>query len=626
MPASKPTTGPPRGAIVELDEATIRFAGDAADGMQLVGAQFAATSSRAGNVVCTLPDLPAEIRAITGTLANVSAFQVHFSSRPHHTPGGPLDALVAMNPAALNANLVDLSVNGILIVNADAFTPDNLEKAGFAFNPLQDDGLKSYTLHAIPMNQLNHEAVARVNLNAREAERCRNFFALGVVCWLYERSLDSTLQWVRATYAKNPAIIEASTRTLKAGYQHGETIGVVQRRVRKADIPPGPYRTITGNEALTAGLLAVPTQAKRPLVFACFPLTPANEVLHQMCDEKQPNVTVIQAEDDLAALQIAIGASFGGAIGVTATTGPGLSLQSDALGLAVISELPCVIIDIQRAGPSLGMPAKTEQADLLLALGGRHGECPLIVLAPATPSDCFSMALEAVRLAVRYMSPVVVLVDTYLARCAESWRIPSLAELPAIDMPAGSASALPYERDDRLSRPWIVPGTPDREHRTGGLEKEDRTGNVTFDPLNHAAMVKTRAKKIANVANEIPPLVVLGDEQADLLVVGWGSTFGAIESAVERCRRRGLSVALAHLRYLNPLPKNTGEVLKRHRKILVPELNAGQLCQVLRATYLVDPVSMSKVQGRAFLVGEIERKIEELIRREGGAPAEPRPR
>jgi 2-oxoglutarate ferredoxin oxidoreductase subunit alpha len=616
-PANKPT----RGGVEERDEATIRFAGDVGDGMQLVGAQFTTASAIHGNTVCTVPDNPAEIRAPAGSLAGVSGFQVHFSKHSIHTPGDQLDTLVVMNPAALKANLRDLEPNGILIVNADAFTQDELEKAGYAANPLQDDSLKSYRLLAVPMNEQSLAAVARVNLSPREAERCKNFFALGLVFWLYERPLEPTLRWIHDTYAKNPAMIEANTRTLKAGYHYGETCPTlpVHYRVAKAEIAPGRYRNITGFEAMTLGILTAAQQTKLPLVFASFPLAPANEILHQLCERKQPKVKIIQAEDDLAAINLALGASFGGAIGLTATTGQGLALQSETLGLAVMSELPCVVIDVQRAGPSTGMPSKTEQADLSLALNGRHGECPLIVLAAASPSDGFAIVLEAVRLAIRYMTPVVVLADAFLANSAEPWRIPTIDALPTLEVSqanamTGTTPFLPYQRDERLARPWALPGTPGLEHRTGGLEKENLTGNVSYDPLNHEAMVQTRAKKIARVADEIPPLVVQGPAHGDLLVLGWGSTCGVITAAVERCQRKGLPVASAHLRHLNPLPKNVGEVLKRYRNILVPELNAGQLCKILRSEYLVDVLSLSKIQGTPFLVQEIERKIEEMLR------------
>jgi 2-oxoglutarate ferredoxin oxidoreductase subunit alpha len=619
-PKSTPANKPTRGLVEERDEVTIRFAGDVGDGMQLVGAQFTTTSAIHGNAVCTRPDNPAEIRAPAGTLASVAGFQVHFGKHPIHTPGDRLNALVAMNPAALKANLEDLETNGLLIVNADAFTQEELEKVGYATSPLQDDSLKPYRLAAVPMNQLNLTAVARVNLSPREADRCKNFFALGLVFWLYERPLEPTLRWIRDTYAKNPAMIEANTRTLNAGYHFGETCPTLRMpyRVGKAEVVPGRYRKITGYEALALGILTAAHQTKLSLVFASFPLAPVNEILHQLCERKQANVTILQAEDDLAAINIALGASFAGALGVTATTGAGLSLQSETLGLAVMSELPCVVIDVQRPGPSTGMPSKSEQADLRLALNGRHGECPLIVLAVATPSDGFAVMLEATRLAIRYMTPVILLTDAYLSASAESWRIPSLEDLPSIEVHQakktdGAAAFLPYQRDERLARPWATPGTPGLEHRTGGLEKEDGTGNVSYDPLNHETMVQHRARKIARAADEIPPLEVRGPAQGELLVLGWGSTHGAIATAVERCQQKGLSVAGAHLRHLNPMPKNVGEVLKRYRKILVPELNTGQLYEVLRSVFLVDAVRLSKVQGQPFRVNEIERKIEELL-------------
>ena len=610
--------GAPHGQIEERDAATIRFAGDAGDGMQLVGEQFTTASAIHGNAVWTIPDHPAEIRAPAGTLAGVSGFQVHFSNHAISTPGDRLTALVAMNPAALRANLSDLEANGILIVNSDTFVKDELEKAGYTANPLQDGSLRGYRVLGVPMHQLNREAVARVNLSPREVERCQNFFALGLVCWLFDRPLEPTLRWIRDTHAKNPAMMEANTRTLNAGFRFGETSAAlpVRYRIGKAEFPAGRYRRINGAEAMALGLLAASHQTMLPLVFASFPLPPANELLHKMFEHKQPNAKVIQAEDDLAAISVAIGASFGGALGVTATTGPGLALQSESLGLAVISELPCVVIDVQRAGPGAGMPRKTEQADLLLSLFGRNGESPLIVLAVASPSDGFAVMLEATRLAIRHMTPVVVLADAHLVQGAEPWRVPKLADLPAIEVQQAQTLKpfLPYQRDARSVRPWAVPGTPGLEHRTGGLEKEDRTGNVSYDPVNHETMCAARARKIALVADEIPPLTVDGPAQGDLLVLGWGSTAGAIRAAVECCQRKGLSVAVAHLRHLQPLPKNVGSVLKGFRRILVPELNAGQLCQLIRAEFLVDAICLSNMQGRPFMIGEIEQKIEEMLK------------
>ncbi len=618
---------PTRGSSEERAALTIRFAGDAADGMQLVGAQFARTSAVHGNAVCTLPDPAAEIRAPAGTLPGVSGFQVCIGNESVITPGDSLQALVAMHPAALQAHLSDLEPNALLIVNRDAFSPEECEKAGYATNPIADGSLQGYSLVDVPMNQLTREAVARVKLSPREADRCKSFFALGVAYWFCERSLEPTLAWIRDTYARNPAMIEANTRTIKAGYQYGATCSPTMSPYRVATALPtaGRYRQATGNEALALGILAASQQTKLPLVFASFPLPPANELLHQLCEWKQPGSSILQAEDDLAALNLALGASFGGALGVTATTGPGLVLQSEALGLAVISELPCVVIDLQRAGPSAGMPTKTEQADLLQALHGRNGESPLIVLAAATPSDGFNIVLEAVRLALRYMTPVIVLADTFLARSAEVWRVPVLQELAEIKVSHavppnnGSSRILPYERDARLARPWPIPGTAGLEHRTGGLEKEEGTGNVCYDPLNHQRMIVARARKIAGVEDELPLLDVHGPTTGDLLVIGWGSTYGAIHGAVERCQRKGLTVASAHLRHLHPMPKNVGEVLKRYRKVLVPELNMGQLCSVLRSKYLVDAVSLSKVQGQPFLVSEIEARIDLILTSAGAS-------
>jgi 2-oxoglutarate ferredoxin oxidoreductase subunit alpha len=608
-----------------LESATIRLAGDSGDGMQLAGTQFTLTSALAGNDVSTLPDFPAEIRAPAGSLAGVSGFQVHFSSTPIHTPGDRLDTLVAMNPAALKTNVKDLQAGGVLVVNSDAFQPEDLRKAGYATNPLGDGSLKDYRVVSVPMTTLNRGAVGKVKLNPREADRCKNFFALGLVYWLYERSLEPTLRWIEAKFAENVAIREANSRALKAGYNYGETTEALPAhfRVPKAAIPPGRYRKVTGNEAVAMGLVAAAHQANLPLLFAAYPSTPAGDIFHHLAEMKRFGVRTFQTEDEIAAVGAAIGAAFGGGLGVTATTGPGVCLKSEAIGLAVVTELPLVVLDVQRGGPSTGLPTKTEQADLLQALFGRHGECPAAVLAPQSPADCFQMMFEAVRLAVGFMTPVFVLSDGYLANSAEPWRIPKAEDLPAIPArhaeATGGAAFRPYNRDDRLVRPWAVPGTPGLEHHLGGLEKEDGTGEVSYDPANHQHMVRVRAQKIANIAREIPELTADGPDAGDLLVVGWGSTHGAILSAVQRARRRGLSVAHAHLRYLNPLPRNTGDVLKRYRRVLVPELNAGQLRLLLRAAFLVDVVGLNKVQGRPFLVSEIEDKIAELAGK--GSPA-----
>ncbi len=628
----------------ELTSATIRLAGDSGDGMQLAGTQFTNTSAILGNDISTLPDFPAEIRAPAGTLAGVSGFQIHFSSTDIHTPGDKLNTLVAMNPAALRMNLKDLEPGGILIVNSDAFSGSDLHKAGYKANPLDDGSLRGYKLISVPMTKLNREALKDIKLSPREIDRSRNFFALGLIYWLYERSLEPTLKWIRDKFGKRPEIVESNSRTLRAGYNYGETIEAlpVHYRVPKAVIKPGRYRKITGNEALALGLVAASRMAETPLVYATYPITPASDILHSLAEMKRYDVRTVQAEDEIAAVGAAIGASFGGALGVTGTSGPGVCLKSEAIGLAVMTELPLVIIDVQRGGPSTGLPTKTEQADLLQAMFGRNGECPAAIVAPCSPADCFTMVFEAVRLAVGFMTPVFLLSDGYLANGAEPWPIPDVSTLPKIPVrhptqPNGNGEVnghghgegngetlsrfLPYKRDHRLVREWAVPGTPGLEHRIGGLEKEDVTGNVSYDPANHEHMIKTRAQKIANIANEIPLLEVNGPEEGDVLVIGWGGTYGAITSAVERAQRKGHKVAQAHLRYLNPMPRNTAEVLKRYKKVLVPELNAGQLRLLLRGVYLVDAIGLNKVQGRPFLVSEIEEKIEELITGKAAAKA-----
>jgi 2-oxoglutarate ferredoxin oxidoreductase subunit alpha len=629
MAVTKPQAEPPQQSkkplSEELDAVTIRFAGDSGDGMQLAGTRFTDASAILGNDISTLPDFPAEIRAPAGTLPGVSGFQVHFSSRDIHTPGDNLDALVAMNPAALKTNLKDLQTGGLLIVNSDAFAGGDLHKAGYKVNPLEDGSLKGYKLIRVPMNKLNREAVTEVKLSPREADRCKNFFALGLVYWLYERPLEPTLRWIKDKFKKNPAVLEANTRTLRAGYNYGETTESlpVHYRVPRAQLKPGRYRKITGNEALALGLVTATHLANLPLLYASYPITPASDILHHLSDLKRYGVRAIQAEDEIAAIGAAIGASFGGSLGVTATSGPGICLKSEAIGLAVMTELPVVIIDVQRGGPSTGLPTKTEQADLLQAMFGRNGECPAAILAPCSPGDCFNMVFEAVRLAISYMTPVFLLSDGYLANGAEPWLIPDPAALPKIVVKHptgpnsngnGEAHFLPYKRDERLVRQWAIPGVPGLEHRIGGLEKEDVTGNVSYDPANHEKMVRIRAQKIANIANDIPELAVHGPADGDLLVIGWGGTYGSILTAVERAQRKGHKVASAHLRYLNPMPKNLGAILKRYRKVLVPELNSGQLRLLLRSTFLVDAIGLNKVQGKPFLVSEIEERIVELVK------------
>ena len=612
--------------VQELQSVTIRFCGDSGDGMQLAGTQFTNTSAILGNDISTLPDFPAEIRAPAGTLAGVSGFQIHFSSNDIHTPGDRLNALVAMNPAALKTNIKDLEAGGILIVNSDAFTTSDLHKAGYKTSPLDDGSLTGFRVLHVKVNTLNRQAVVECKLSPREADRCKNFFALGLVYWLYERSLEPTLRYIQQKFAKNQAVLEANTRSLKAGYYFGETTEAlpVHYRVAKAQIKPGTYRKITGNEAVALGLVAAAVQSGKNLVYASYPITPASDILHQLAEMKRYGVRTMQMEDEIAAVGAAIGASFGGALGVTGTSGPGICLKAEAIGLAVMTELPLVIVNVQRGGPSTGLPTKTEQSDLLQAFYGRNGECPACILAPSSPADCFNMVFEAVRLAFGFMTPVFLLSDGYIANGAEPWPMPKVDELPKIvvthpDQPNSNGNGaaphfLPYKRDERLVRQWALPGTPGLEHRLGGIEKEDVTGNVCYDPANHEHMVKTRAQKIANIANEIPELAVNGPAEGDLLVLGWGGTYGSILSAVERCQRKGLKVAQAHLRYLNPFPKNTLAVLKRYKKILVPELNAGQLSFLIRGQFAIDVVGLNKIQGKPFLVGEIEAKIDELLK------------
>lgn len=619
MTGPRPTP-PSRVPVEEIDEATVRFAGDAGDGIQLAGSQLAAASAALGNAVGSLPELPAEIRAPAGTLAGVSSFQVHFSRHAEPTPGDVVHTLVALNPAALRAHLKDLEPGGIVLADTDAFTPAELLKAGYESDPLADGSLSGYRVFSVPMATRNRAAVAKLNLLPREADRSKNFFALGLVFWLYERPLEPTLRWIKTRFAKNPAILEANSRALKAGHDYGERADAlpVHYRVGKAALPPGRYRRLSGSEALALGLIAATKQAELPLVFAGYPLVPASALLHQFCDLQQPGVRAVQAEDEAGAMSLAVGAAFGGALGATATSGPGLGAKTEALALAVMAELPCVLFDVQRAGPSNGLPSKTEQGDLLAALFGRPGECPLPVLAPCTPADGFAIAHEAARLAVKYMTPVLVLTDATLTVGSEPWRVPDLDALPSMEVPRptpqeAGAAFQPYRRDANLARPWAIPGTPGLEHRTGGLEKEDLSGNVSYDPLNHEWMVQTRAKKIANVAHDVPPLAIDGPAAGALLVVGWGSTFGAIRAAVRRCRAQGLDVAAAHLRHLNPLPTNIGAVLRSYRRVLVPELNSGQLLLLLRAAFLVDAIGLHKVQGRPFLVRELEQKIEALL-------------
>ncbi|HVP04091.1 MAG TPA: 2-oxoacid:acceptor oxidoreductase subunit alpha [Dehalococcoidia bacterium] len=602
----------------ELDRVTIRFAGDSGDGMQLAGLQFTNTSAVFGNDVSTIPDFPAEIRAPAGSIPGVSAFQVSFSSYDIHTPGDEPDVLVAMNPAALKAHLADLPKGGTLIVNTDEFTESNLKKANYAANPLEDGSLNGWRVVKVPISSMNARALADSGLNTKQIDRSKNSFALGLMFWLYERPMDSTIRWFEEKFAKNPQVRDANIATMKAGYNFGETAELfpVHYRVPPAHLKPGKYRNITGNELTALGFLAASRLSGLPLFYGSYPITPASDILHELAKFKSFGVKTFQAEDEIAAIGAAIGAAFGGSLGLTGTSGPGLALKSEALGLAVMVELPIVIAMIQRSGPSTGMPTKTDQADLLQSMFGRNGECQVAIVAPATPAECFSMALESFRIAVTHMTPTIFLSDGYLGTGAEPWRIPDIADLPRIEVSYAKdpATFKPYARDpETLARPWAVPGTPDLEHRIGGLEKADITGNVSYDAANHDKMVRLRAEKVERIANDIPEVQITGDQSGELLVLGWGSTYGAILTAVQRAQARGLSVSHAHLRHLSPFPKNLGDVISRFEKVLIPELNLGQLALLVRGKYLVDAATLNKVSGRPFLIREVEEKINALV-------------
>jgi 2-oxoglutarate ferredoxin oxidoreductase subunit alpha len=605
--------------LEEVETVTIRFAGDSGDGMQLTGTQFTNTSAVVGNDISTLPDFPAEIRAPAGSLPGVSGFQLNFSSHDIKTPGDQPNVLVAMNPAALKVNLPDLEDGGTLIVNTDSFTPENLKYANYATNPLEDNTLAGYRVHKLPITTLNMNALkGNVELSRKEIDRSKNFFALGVLYWLYDRPMENTLNWIHSRFAKNPELAKANEIALKTGYNFADTTEVFTTHytVKKAQIAPGKYRKITGNEATAIGFVAASQIAGRPLFYGSYPITPASDILHELSRHKAFGVKTFQAEDEIAAVCAAIGASFAGQIGLTGTSGPGVALKQEAIGLAVMTELPLVIVNVQRGGPSTGLPTKTEQADLFQAVWGRNGECPAIVVAPATPGDCFHMAIEAVRLAFRYMSPVFYLSDGYLANGAEPWAIPEMDELPKIDVHFATdpSTFMPYARDpETLARPWALPGTPGLEHRIGGIEKQHITGNVNYDPENHHLMVKLRQEKVDRAVADIPLLEVSGERTGKVLVLGWGSTYGSISSAVEKMQREGKRVSSAHLRYLNPFPRNLGEVLSGFETVIVPEMNLGQLCTMIRAKYLVDAVPFSKVKGRPFQIREIVRKVEEYL-------------
>src|SRR5215831_10551454 len=615
--------------VQQLDRVIIRFAGDSGDGMQLAGDRFTQETAAFGNDLSTLPNFPAEIRAPAGTLPGVSSFQVHFADHDILTPGDAPDVLVAMNPAALKANLADLPRGADIIANTDEFSKRNLSRVGYGESPLEDGSLAAYNIHAVPVTSMTVKALEDFKISRKEAERAKNMFALGLLSWLYNRPLEGTVKFLESKFAGKPEIMRANIAAFQAGWNYGETTEAfsVQYEVKPASVEPGTYRNITGNLALAYGLVAASRRSGLPLFLGSYPITPASDILHELSKLKRFGVRTFQAEDEIAGVGAALGASFGGALGVTTTSGPGMALKGETIGLAVSVELPLIVCDIQRAGPSTGMPTKTEQADLLMALYGRNGESPVAVIAPATPSDCFDTALEAVRIAVKYRTPVIILSDGYLANGSEPWRIPELSSLPDLRGEFSFAQArewseggdqhefLPFKRDRQtLARPWAIPGTPGLEHRIGGIEKADGAGTISYDPDNHDLMVRLRQAKIDGIAADIGPLEVDDpDGQAKVLVLGWGSTFGSIGAAVRRVRLAGGSVAQAHLRHLSPFPANLGDVLGAYEKVLVPEINLGQLALLLRGRYHVDVISYNRVRGLPFRAAELADVIQDVI-------------
>ncbi len=631
-PPSEVTTEPssdvPIGSkpLQELGSAVIRFAGDSGDGMQLAGTQFTDTSALFGNDVATLPDFPSEIRAPVGTVAGVSGFQINFSAGDIHTPGDEVNALIAMNPAAFKAHVADVQAGGIVVVNESEFTKVNLRKAGYpeGYNPLDDDEFDhKIRLYKVPITRLNEEALADSEMNAKGIGRCRNMFALGLIYWLYQRPLDATISYLESYFGKKkklPAVAEANIKTLKAGYYFGETTEMftVKYHVAKAEVAPGVYRKIGGNEAMTLGLAAAAHLAKKTLIYCSYPITPATDVLHYLAAMRHFGIKTFQAEDEIAAMCSAIGVAFGGQLGVTGTSGPGLALKAEGLNLAMMMELPVIVINVQRGGPSTGLPTKTEQSDLLQAMYGRNGDSPLVLLAAQSPSDCFNTAIEAVRIALKYMVPVVILSDGYIGNGAEPWRIPDVKDLKPIEVKHAQAvegkEFQAYVRDENLSRPWAIPGTPGLEHRLGGLEKDSLSGNVSYDDENHQVMTDLRRLKVEKIAQDIPDLEIHGDpEGGDLLLVGWGGTYGSILTAVDQARAADKSVSSIHLRHMNPLPSNLGSILKKFKKVLVPELNTGQFRMMLRDKFLVDARGLNKVAGKPFLVNEIMQAIDLML-------------
>ncbi len=604
-----------------LDRVVIRFAGDSRDGMQLTGDRFTDVSAAFGNDLATLPDFPAEIRAPAGTVAGVSAFQVHIADHEINTPGDQPNVLVAMNPAALRAHLGDVPKGATVILNSDAFEQRSFDKAGYTSNPLEDGSLAQHKVYEVPMTSLTLEATKGTGAKTRDAERSKNFFALGLLSWMYARPTDSTLEWIKTRFAKNEVVLASNLAAFKAGFNFGETAELFEHayEVRPAKLAPGRYRNVTGNAALAYGLIAASHQAGLPIFLGSYPITPASDILHELAKHKNFGVRTLQAEDEIAGIGAAIGAAFAGHLGVTTTSGPGIDLKSESIGLAVSLELPLVIVDIQRGGPSTGLPTKTEQADLLHAMYGRHGEAPVPIVAAESPSHCFDAAIEAVRIAIKYRTPVILLSDGYIANGAEPWSVPRVEDLPEIAVPFTTQpnhgdDFWPYLRDPvTLARPWAIPGTPGLAHRIGGLEKQDGTGDVSYDTENHGLMVDLRAAKIAGIADDIPDAFVDEEEGAELLLVGWGSTKGVNDAGVGRVRARGRKVAQMHLVHLNPFPRNVGEVLRRYAKVLVSEMNKGQLSRLLRAEFLVDAQSLTKVKGIPFRAAEVEAKLMEVL-------------
>ncbi len=607
---------------VQVETVTIRFVGDSGDGMQLTGTEFTKANALAGNDLATFPDYPAEIRAPAGSLAGVSGYQVHFGSREIHTPGDAPDVLVAMNPAALKTNLPDLRTGGMLIVNGGAFNESNLEKAGYKSNPLDDAALQqNYKIFNVDMNKLTEAALAGSGLSSKEIARCKNYFALGIMYWLYSRPMEAQLEAIAKKFAKKPEVAEANQKVFKAGYAYGDTTEVFFARydVPASKLAPGVYRNITGNAAVALGFATVAKMTGRQVFLGSYPITPATEILQEMSYFKEHGVVTFQAEDEIAGVGSAIGASFAGALGCTTTSGPGLALKSEMIGLAVIAELPLVVVDVQRGGPSTGMPTKTEQSDLLIALYGRHGEAPLPVLAAQSPVDCFYAAMEAMKIAVKWMTPVILLTDGFLGNGSEPFLIPDPAKLPKVEpkyqtQPNYEGKYMPYLRDDKLIRPWAIPGTPGLEHRIGGLEKDSMSGMVSYDGMNHERMVKTRAQKIRNVVEDVPDVQPFGATSGDVLLLSWGGTFGAVRGAAEDLVAKGKKVGHVHLRWLNPLPKNLGAVLKGYRKVLVPEVNDGQLAQYMRSQYPgVDPLQYNRINGKPLKITELAGRVLELL-------------